>query len=125
MGENQMKKVLIVDDAAFMRIALRSMLEKNRFEVVGEAENGAVGVKKYINLQPDIVTMDITMPEMDGIEALKQVREVDPNSKVVMVSAMGQEKYVRDSVILGAKSFIVKPFNEDHVVKTLSQVLEI
>lgn len=120
-----MKKVLIVDDAEFMRMALKSMLERNGFEVVGEAENGAVGIKKYMILQPDVVTMDITMPQLDGIEALKQIRKIDPNSKVVMVSSMGHEKAVRESVVLGAKSFILKPLKEDHVVKTLKQVLGI
>lgn len=120
-----MKKVLIVDDAAFMRMAMRTLLERNGFEVVGEAEDGAAGAKKYMELKPDIVTMDITMPKMNGIEALKQIRAYDPDSKVVMVSAMGQEKFVRESVILGAKSFVVKPYKEDHVIKTLSQVLGI
>lgn len=118
-----MKKVLIVDDAAFMRAALKSMLESNGFEVVGEAENGSTGVVKYASLKPDLVTMDITMPGMDGIEALRAIKKLDPSSKIVMVSALGQEKYVRESVVLGAKSFIVKPFKEEHVIKTLTQVL--
>lgn len=120
-----MKRILIVDDAAFMRMSLKAILESNGFEVVGEATNGMVGVQKYIELKPDLVTMDITMPELDGIGALQEIRRIDPNAKVVMVSAMGQEKFVRDSVIYGAKSFIVKPFKNDHVVKTLSQVLGI
>lgn len=120
-----MKKVLIVDDAAFMRMSLKSMLERNGFEVVGEAENGAIGVKKYLQLKPDVVTMDITMPEKDGVEALKEIRVLDPNAKVVMISTMGQEKFIRESVILGAKSFIVKPFKEEHAIKTLEQVLGI
>lgn len=120
-----MKKVLIVDDAGFMRMSLKLMLEKNGFEIVGEAENGKIGVKKYKELQPDIVTMDITMPDMGGIEALKEIRAFDSNSKIVMVSAMGQERFVRDSVLAGAKSFIVKPFKEEHVVKTLTQILAI
>lgn len=120
-----MKKILIVDDAAFMRMSLKAILESNGFEVVGEAPNGKVGVEKYIALKPDLVTMDITMPELDGIGALQEIRKFDPNAKVVMVSAMGQEKFVRDSVMQGAKSFIVKPFKNDHVIKTLSQVLGI
>lgn len=118
----KMKKVLIIDDAAFMRMALKTMLEKNGFLVIGEAENGVAGVRKYRELQPDIVTMDITMPEKDGIQALKEIRDIDPKSKIVMVSAMGQEPYIRQSMVLGAKSFIVKPFKEDHVMKTLTQV---
>lgn len=119
-----MSRVLIVDDAAFMRMMLKNMLEKNGFEVVGEAENGEVAVSRYQELKPDIVTMDITMPEKDGIQALKEIRALDPNSKVIMVTAMGQEKFVLECVQNGAKSFIVKPFKEDHVVKTLKQVLE-
>ncbi|MZQ99750.1 MAG: response regulator [Acidaminobacter sp.] len=118
-----MKRVLIVDDAAFMRMAIKNILQKNNFEVVGEAENGLVGVKKYLELQPDLVTMDITMPEMTGLDALKQIRKLDSNANVVMVSAMGQESMVKDSIINGAKSFIVKPFKEDHVLQTLNKVL--
>jgi two-component system, chemotaxis family, chemotaxis protein CheY len=120
-----MKKVLIVDDAAFMRMAIKKILEKNGFEVIGEAENGERGVQKYKESKPDIVTMDMTMPEMTGIEALKAIREFDPKAKVVMVSAMGQEVFIREAVIQGAKSFIVKPFKEDHVVRTLNKILEI
>lgn len=117
-----MVKVLIVDDAAFMRMAIRKVLEKNNFEVVGEAENGEVGVEKYKQCNPDVVTMDITMPEMSGIEALKEIRKVDANAKVVMVSAMGQESLVREAILNGAKSFIVKPYKEDHIVQTLNSI---
>ena len=119
-----MKKVLIVDDAAFMRLSIKSMLTRNGFEVVGEAENGLEGVLKYKELMPDIVTMDITMPKMEGIEALKYIKKIDANAKVVMVTAMGQESMVREAVISGAKSFIIKPFKEEQVVKTLKEVLE-
>lgn len=115
-----MKKVLIVDDAAFMRMSLKQMLERNGYEVVGEAENGMAGVKKYTELKPDIVTMDITMPVMDGIHALKAIKEIDPLSNVIVISALGQEPYVREAIISGAKGFILKPFKEEHVVKTLS-----
>lgn len=118
-----MKNVLIVDDAAFMRLSLRSMLERNGFKVVGEASNGLEGVQKYQELMPDLVTMDITMGELDGINALKEIRSLDPNAKVVMVSAMGQEKFVREAIINGAKSFIVKPFKEEIIIKVLTQVL--
>ncbi len=117
-----MIKVLIVDDAAFMRMAIRKVLEKNNFEVVGEAENGEVGVEKYIQCKPDVVTMDITMPEMSGIEALKQIKKYDASAKVVMVSAMGQEGLVREAILSGAKSFIVKPYKEDHIVQTLNSI---
>lgn len=117
-----MKKVLIVDDAAFMRAAIRTILERNGFEVVGEAENGAIGVRKYQELRPDIVTMDITMPEMTGLEALKHIRSFDPDAKVVMITAMGQEHLVKEAILSGAKSFIVKPFKEDHVIQTLKKL---
>lgn len=86
-----MKRVLIVDDTAFMRMSLKAMLEKNGFQVVDEAENGSVAVKKYKELRPDIVTMDITMPVMDGIQALKEIRKFDANSKVIMISASGRK----------------------------------
>ena len=118
-----MKKVLIVDDATFMRASIRMMLVKNGFEVVGEAENGLEGIQKYKELSPDVVTMDITMPELDGIGALKAIRQYDSKAKIIMVSAMGQEPMVMDAVVSGAKSFIVKPFKEDIVVQTLNKVL--
>jgi two-component system, chemotaxis family, chemotaxis protein CheY len=117
-----MKRVLVVDDAAFMRMAIKRILDGNGFEVVGEAENGVVGVRKYKELKPDIVTMDITMPEMTGLEALKSIMEFDHGAKVIMVSAMGQEIMVREAVMLGAKSFIIKPFKNDHVIQTLNKV---
>jgi two-component system chemotaxis response regulator CheY len=117
-----LKRVMIVDDAAFMRISLKTVLEKRGFDVVGEAENGAIAVKKYNELKPDIVTMDITMPEMDGIEALKTIRSMDCNAKIVMISALGQEPHVREAVMFGAKGFIVKPWKEEHIVKTLSML---
>lgn len=115
-----MKKVLIVDDAAFMRMSLKLMLERNGYEVVGEAENGLIGLKKYSELRPDIVTMDITMPVMDGIQALKAIREIDPSANIVVISAIGQEPYVKEAILSGARGFILKPFKEEHVIKTLS-----
>ena len=115
-----MKKILIVDDAAFMRMSLKKIMVENGFEVVGEAENGREAVEKYNELQPDIVTLDITMPEMDGITALKAIMKLDPDANVGIVSAMGQESYVREAVMNGAKNFIVKPFNREHVLKVLN-----
>ena len=117
-----MKKVLIVDDMAFIRFSLRKMLEKNEFEVVSEAADGAEAVQKYAECAPDIVTMDITMPKMTGIEALKTILAQDPKAKVVIVSAMGQESFVKEAIMGGAKSFIVKPFQEDKVIETLAKV---
>ncbi len=116
-----MKRVMIVDDAAFMRISIKNTLTKNQYEVVGECENGKVAVTKYMELKPDIVTMDITMPEMDGLEALKAIMKIDPGAKVVMVSAMGQEAMVRDAVMSGAKGFIVKPFKEDVILSAFGK----
>jgi two-component system chemotaxis response regulator CheY len=117
-----MAKVLIVDDAAFMRISIKNTLTKNGFEVIGEAENGAVAVEKYKELKPDVVTMDITMPEMSGLDALKAIVAYDSNAKIIMVSAMGQEAMVRDAVLSGAKGFIVKPFKEDGLLSALSKI---
>ncbi|MDF2908033.1 MAG: chemotaxis protein CheY [Herbinix sp.] len=119
-----MKKVLIVDDAAFMRMAIKNILVKHDFEVVDEAENGLVGLNRYKELKPDLVTMDITMPEMTGLEALKEIMAFDPGAKIVMVSAMGQEQMVMEAISNGAKSFIVKPFKEDHVIQTLNKILQ-
>jgi len=116
------KSVLIVDDAMFMRLSLKIMLEKNGFQVIGEAENGAVAVEQYKKLNPDIVTMDVTMPEVDGIEALRQIRAIDSKAKVVMVSAMGQEAVIRHAVMAGAKNFILKPFKEESVIKVLNSL---
>jgi len=122
LGGTIMATVLIVDDAAFMRISIKNMLTKNGYEVVGEAENGAVAVQMYQDLSPDIVTMDITMPEMTGLDALKEITKIDPQSKVVMVSAMGQEAMVRDAIVSGAKGFIVKPFKEEGIIAAIKKL---
>lgn len=116
-----MKKVLIVDDAAFMRMMLKDILTKNGYDVVGEAENGLKAIEKYKELNPDIVTLDITMPELDGIGALKEIKKVDPNACVLMCSAMGQQAMVIDSIQSGAKDFIVKPFQADRVLEALAK----
>jgi two-component system chemotaxis response regulator CheY len=118
-----MKKVLIVDDAAFMRMSLRTILEKEGFEIVGEAENGLQAIKKYKECLPDVVTMDITMPEMDGVGALEIIMQLDPNAKIIMISAMGQEAMVKNAIIKGAKTFIVKPYKNEHLIKTINSVL--
>ncbi|MEA4847870.1 MAG: response regulator [Clostridiaceae bacterium] len=120
-----MKKVLIVDDAAFMRLTIKAILERNGFEIAGEAENGDIGIKRYKELKPDIVTMDITMPIKDGIQALKEIIAFDPDARIIMLSAVGQKPFICEAVLYGAKSFIIKPFSEEHLVKVLSQVLAI
>ncbi|MDQ2086632.1 response regulator [Herbivorax sp. ANBcel31] len=117
-----MKKVLVADDAAFMRTSLKLVLEKNGYEVVGEAENGMVAFNKYKEISPDIVTMDITMPICDGIRAVKMIKEYDKNAKIVMISSMGQECFVKDAVLAGAKGFIVKPFKEDKVLEAIKKL---
>lgn len=117
------KNVLIVDDAAFMRMMLKDILEKGGFQVIGEAANGMEAVKQFIELKPDIVTMDITMPEMNGIDAVKAIKKIDPKAKIVMCSAMGQQAMVMESIQSGAQDFIVKPFQGDRVIEALNKVL--
>ena len=117
-----MKRVLIVDDAAFMRVSIKNMLSKHGYEVAGEAENGKVAVQKFQELAPDIVTMDITMPEMNGLESLKAILALQPTAQVIMISAMGQESMVREAVMAGARGFIVKPFKEDVLISALSSL---
>lgn len=117
-----MKKVLVVDDAAFMRVSIKNMLSKNGFEVVGEAENGKIAIQKYQELSPDIVTMDITMPEMDGLASIKKILAINPSANIIMISAMGQESMVREAVLSGAKGFIVKPFKEDAIIAALNNL---
>lgn len=118
-----MARVLIVDDAAFMRMMLKDILEKNGFEIVGEASNGLKAVEIYKAEKPDVVTMDITMPDMDGIEAVKEIKSFDPAAKVIMCSAMGQQTMVMDAIRAGAKDFIVKPFQADRVIDAIRKVL--
>jgi two-component system, chemotaxis family, chemotaxis protein CheY len=117
------KKVLITDDAAFMRMMLKDILSKNGYEVVGEAGNGKEAVDKFKELRPDLVTMDITMPEMSGIEALKAILAEDAGATVVMCSAMGQQSMVIDAIQAGAKDFIVKPFQPERVLEAVKKVL--
>ena len=117
------KKILLVDDAAFMRMMIKEVLTKNGFEVVGEAENGAVAVDRYRELSPDLVIMDITMPELNGIEALKKIKAQNADAKVIMCSAMGQQGMVIEAIQAGAKDFIVKPFEADRVCEAVRKVL--
>jgi two-component system chemotaxis response regulator CheY len=116
--------ILIVDDAAFMRMMVKDILTKNGFTVIGEAENGAVAVEKYMELTPDLVIMDITMPEMDGLQAVREIKKRDAKARVVMCSAMGQQAMVIDAIQSGAKDFIVKPFQADRVVEAVTKALK-
>lgn len=116
-------RVLVVDDAAFMRMMIKDILRKGGYEVVGEVEDGAKAIEKYRELKPDLVTMDITMPDMDGITAVKEIRKIDPNALIIMCSAMGQQAMVIDAIQAGAKDFVVKPFQPDRVLEAIRKVL--
>lgn len=115
--------ILVVDDASFMRMMIKDILSKNGFTILGEAENGLKAVEKYKELNPDLVIMDITMPEMDGIQAVKEIKKINSNAKIVMCSAMGQQAMVIEAIQAGAKDFIVKPFQADRVVEAVKKVL--
>ena len=117
------KNILISDDAAFMRMMIKDILTKNGYEIAGEAENGTKAVEKYNETKPDLVLMDITMPEMDGIQALKKIKEADANACVIMCSAMGQQAMVIEAIQSGAKDFIVKPFQAERVLEAVKKVI--
>jgi two-component system chemotaxis response regulator CheY len=116
------KRILITDDALFMRVTLKNILSGGGYEVVGEASNGVEAIELYKSLKPDIVTMDITMPEMDGIQALKEIRAFDANARVIMCTAMGQKNLVVEAIQSGAKDFIVKPFQPERVIEAVAKV---
>ena len=117
------KNILICDDAAFMRMMIKDILTKNGYNVAGEAENGQVAVEKYTEVKPDLVMMDITMPEKDGIQALKEIRAKDPAANIIMCSAMGQQAMVIEAIQSGAKDFIVKPFQPDRVLEAVRKAV--
>ena len=118
-----MAKVMICDDAAFMRMMIKDILTKNGYEIAAEDENGAIAVEKYPEAKPDLVLMDITMPDMDGIQALKKIKEIDANANVIMCSAMGQQAMVIEAIQSGAKDFIVKPFQAERVLEAVKKVV--
>jgi two-component system chemotaxis response regulator CheY len=117
------KRVLIVDDADFMRMMIKDILIKNGYEIAGEATDGNSALQKYKEINPDLVTMDITMPEMDGVDTVKAIIEYDPDAKIIMVSAIGQQAIVIDAIQAGAKDFIVKPFMPERVLEAITKVL--
>jgi len=117
------KRILITDDALFMRVTLKNILTKNGYEIAGEATNGREAVQLYASTQPDLVTMDITMPEMDGISAVREIKKADPEAKIIMCTAMGQKNMVMEAVAAGARDFIVKPFQPDKVLESVQKLL--
>src|SRR3954464_132458 len=118
-----MARILVVDDAAFMRKMVTDALTKGGHEVIGEAGNGTEAVEQYQSLKPDLTTLDITMPEKDGLSALKDIIAMDPSAKVIMCSALGQESKVLESIKAGAKDFVVKPFQPDRVLEAVGKAL--
>jgi two-component system chemotaxis response regulator CheY len=117
------KSILVCDDAAFMRMMIKDILIKGGYVIAGEAENGLKAIEKYKETKPDLVMMDITMPEMDGIQALKKIKEADPSATIIMCSAMGQQAMVIESIQSGAKDFIVKPFDKDRVLEAVKKAV--
>jgi two-component system chemotaxis response regulator CheY len=115
-------RVLIVDDAIFMRKMISDILVENGMEIVGEADTGAKAIEKYAELRPDLVTMDIIMPEMNGIDAVRKIVEADSQAKIVMCSALGQQALVQEAIAAGAKDFLIKPFNAARVVEVIAKV---
>ncbi|HEY5583605.1 MAG TPA: response regulator [Ruminiclostridium sp.] len=117
------KSILIVDDAAFMRMMIKDILSKNGYEIAGDADNGLKAIEKFKELTPDLVIMDITMPEMDGVTAVREIKKINSEAKIIMCSAMGQQAMVIESIQAGARDFIVKPFQADRVVEAVKKVI--
>ena len=115
------KSVLIIDDTAFMRMTLGTLLEKNGYKVIGEADNGVEAVKLYSELKPDIITMDITMPKMNGIKAIEEIMKINKDAIIIVVSAMGQEAIIMEALNAGAKDFVVKPFKPERVLNAIEK----
>jgi len=116
------KTVLVVDDTAFMRMTIKNILEKNSYEVVGEGADGLEAIELYKRLKPSLVTMDIAMPNLDGISAVKEIIAFDSDAVIIMVSAMGQKSLVIDALNAGAKDFVVKPFQPDRIAEALAKI---
>ncbi|MBF0479450.1 MAG: response regulator [Candidatus Omnitrophica bacterium] len=116
------KKIMVVDDAAVIRLMLKDILESHQFEVVGECSNGQDAIEKFKALKPDIVTMDIIMPNMDGVQALEEILKFDKNAKVIMVTALDQREFLMKAIRLGAADFIVKPFEDARVIAAIQRV---
>jgi two-component system chemotaxis response regulator CheY len=123
LGGKKVSRILIVDDAKFLRETLKKILSNGHYSIVGEAKNGLEAVRLYKKLRPDLVIMDITMPEMSGIDAMKEIRKEDPDAKIIMCSAIGQQRVVFEAIEAGAKDFLVKPFDEMRVLQAVKHVL--
>lgn len=119
-----MAKIVIVDDSKFLRVTLSNILKKENHEIVGEGENGLQAIQLYKELRPDILTLDLTMPKMSGLEALREIKKEFPHAKVMICSALGKEKMVVDSIKSGAADFIVKPFDEERVLQAVQRLLD-
>lgn len=118
-------KVLIADDLKFIKLVLRDLVEKAGFRVVGEASNGEEAIELYQDKRPDVVLMDITMPKVDGLTAMKEILKIDPEAKIIMCSALGQQSLIVQALQMGARDFIVKPFREERVVASIKKILDI
>ncbi|KRF09793.1 response regulator [Paenibacillus sp. Soil787] len=118
-----MARLMVVDDSMFMRLMIKNILLELGHEIVAEASNGLEAISLFLQHSPDIITLDITMPEMDGITALKEIKSYKSDSKIIMVSAMGQQSFVIEAITLGARDFIVKPFDKDRVAEAVKKVL--
>ncbi len=116
--------VLIVDDAAFMRMMIKDILSRNNIPILGEAPNGVIAVEKYEELKPQLVIMDITMPEMSGVDALREIKKIDSTANIIMCSALGQQDMVMEAIQVGAKDFIVKPFQEGKLVQAVKKFVK-
>ena len=118
-----MHTIMLVDDAAFVRLALEKILTENNYEVIAQASNGTEAIQMYKDAKPELVIMDITMPEMSGIDAVRGIKEYDPAAKIIMCSAMGQQSKILDAMTAGASDFIVKPYKEDRVISAVKKAL--
>lgn len=116
--------VLVVDDSKFMRNIIIEILKRNNIEIAGEASNGKEGILRYKELKPDVVTMDLTMRELGGLEAVKEIIEIDPKAQIIVCSAMGQQEIIKEAVKAGAKGFVIKPFDEEDLVKEINKALK-
>lgn len=120
---DDMAKVLVVDDAAFMCLTIKQMLERNGHTMIGQASTGVEAIKQFTELKPELILMDITMPEMNGVEALERIKAIDPKAKIIICSALAQKEMIAKSIELGVEDFIVKPFKEERLIQAIDKVM--